>query len=205
MEAVASNRTTVSATVLLTVIFTGWCLASAVPVASARLLQQVQIVPGNAADDRVRNQVQEITVTLGNLLGQLQGLLQALPKNVQDELRVVAGSLSQARGQLQTAVAGLQGLPNQVQAQLQGLRDLQNPLNQMVSQLQSVAAGRLQNVPATVQAQLQSLMVALQNLLDDLQGLLGVPGGLQNLPSNGQNAFGLVPGIQVSAGAQHKP
>ncbi|CAN6292716.1 unnamed protein product [Urochloa humidicola] len=213
MLAVASNRTRVSSTVVLTLIFTGWCLASAVPVANARRLQQIQNIPDNAAGDKqLGNQVQELTATLGNLLGKLQGLLQALPKNVQDDLQEVAASLAQARGQLQTAAAGLQGLPSQVQAQLQGLRDLQNPLNQVLSQLQSVAGARLQNVPANLQAQLQTLTVTLQNLLNGLQGLLqlGVPsggaiGGLQNLRSNGQNVFGLVPGIQVSAGARHKP
>ncbi|CAN6292719.1 unnamed protein product [Urochloa humidicola] len=158
MAAVASNRTTVSSTVLLTLIFTGWCLASAaIPVANARRLQQVQIATNNAAGEL------PFAASLAYLIDGLEGLLQALLKNAQRNLQEVAANVAQARSQLQTVAAGLQGLPNQVRTQIQGLHDLQNLLNQVLSQLQSVVGGRLQNLPANLQAQLQALTVDLHS------------------------------------------
>lgn len=121
MEFVASSRT-VSGTVLLTLLMTGWCLDSTVSVACGRRLEQI---PGKVASDRPKMLLPRHKIMLGSEIGpdlqiikgrtnQLHSAtvsLQKLPTNVQ-------GQISTQTNQVQGQIDGLQNLPPQLQASL---------------------------------------------------------------------------------------
>ncbi|KAG2536644.1 hypothetical protein PVAP13_9NG210100 [Panicum virgatum] len=136
MASLASSRT-VSATVFLALIVTGWCLVSAVPVAAnARRLQQ--LIPVSGAVGGLTGQLQALTSGLQKLSDQLQILLGAvvLPVDLHGQLQQVAASFALAQAQLQTKVRNLLLLAH---VQPQTLQVLQDLLNQLATKLETVS------------------------------------------------------------------
>jgi hypothetical protein len=194
MKLSASSRTA-SATVLLALIVTGWCTAAAVPVADARR-RRMQDIPavttGEGGDRRLQSQ-------LSNLVAIVEPVLRkfGVTKTVADLLDLdIIQRPRAAPGDLQ--------IPGQSQRRTR--RDLQSPLDQVVSDLEtiakSVAGGHLEELPINVvcriigltsqlqtvvkglqdlpivdgQEQLRTRMAALRSLLNDVQGQLQARG-----------------------------
>lgn len=194
MKLSASSRTA-SATVLLALIVTGWCTAAAVPVADARR-RRMQDIPavttGDGGDRRLQSQ-------LSNLVAIVEPVLRkfGVTKTVADLLDLdIIQRPRAAPGDLQ--------IPGQSQRRTR--RDLQSPLDQVVSDLEtiakSVAGGHLEELPINVvcriigltsqlqtvvkglqdlpivdgQEQLRTRMAALRSLLNDVQGQLQARG-----------------------------
>ena len=132
MASVASSRT-ISATVFLALIVTGWCLASAVPVAAnARRLQQLSGTGGGLA-----SQLQALTSGFQKIAYQLQTLLATvfLPADLLAQLQKVAASFVQAQTQLQTDMSSLLlALPGQPEI----VPVCQDLLNQLATKLQTL-------------------------------------------------------------------
>lgn len=194
MKLSASSRTA-SATVLLALIVTGWCTAAAVPVADARR-RRMQDIPavttGDGGDRRLQSQ-------LSNLVAIVEPVLRkfGVTKTVADLLDLdIIQRPRAAPGDLQ--------IPGQSQRRTR--RDLQSPLDQVVSDLEtiakSIAGGHLEELPINVvcriigltsqlqtvvkglqdlpivdgQEQLRTRMAALRSLLNDVQGQLQARG-----------------------------
>jgi hypothetical protein len=194
MKLSASSRTA-SATVLLALIVTGWCTAAAVPVADARR-RRMQDIPavttGEGGDRRLQSQ-------LSNLVAIVEPVLRkfGVTKTVADLLDLdIIQRPRAAPGDLQ--------IPGQSQRRTR--RDLQSPLDQVVSDLEtiakSIAGGHLEELPINVvcriigltsqlqtvvkglqdlpivdgQEQLRTRMAALRSLLNDVQGQLQARG-----------------------------
>jgi hypothetical protein len=194
MKLSASSRTA-SATVLLALIVTGWCTGAAVPVADARR-RRMQDIPavttGDGGDRRLQSQ-------LSNLVAIVEPVLRkfGVTKTVADLLDLdIIQRPRAAPGDLQ--------IPGQSQRRTR--RDLQSPLDQVVSDLEtiakSVAGGHLEELPINVvcriigltsqlqtvvkglqdlpivdgQEQLRTRMAALRSLLNDVQGQLQARG-----------------------------
>ncbi|CAL4934718.1 unnamed protein product [Urochloa decumbens] len=170
MSALASNRT-VSATVLLSlIVVTGGCLAmaSAVPVANGRRLQQLVVVGGE-----LTSQLQALTSGLQKLSDQLQlelSTLSGLPADLLAQLQQVATSFDVAQRELQSNVQALLGLP----ASVLGLPDnqviVQNLLAQFKTELQYVLT-QFQN-PQPVGGCFTTQQVNVLGAITDLTGQL---------------------------------
>ncbi|CAL4917893.1 unnamed protein product [Urochloa decumbens] len=168
MSALASNRA-VSATVLLTLLVTGWCvaMASAVPVANGRRLQQLVVVGGE-----LTSQLQALTTALQKLSDQLQLELSTLsvPADLLAQLQQVATSFDVAQRELQSNVQALLGLP----ASVLGLPDnqiiVQNLLAQFKTKLQYVLT-QFQD-PQPVGGCFATLQVNVLGAITDLTGQL---------------------------------
>ncbi|CAL4926205.1 unnamed protein product [Urochloa decumbens] len=168
MSALASNRA-VSATVLLTLLVTGWCvaMASAVPVANGRRLQQLVVVGGE-----LTSQLQALTTALQKLSDQLQLELSTLsvPADLLAQLQQVATSFDVAQRELQSNVQALLSLP----ASVLGLPDnqviVQNLLAQFKTKLQYVLT-QFQN-PQPVGGCFTTLQVNVLGAITDLTGQL---------------------------------
>jgi hypothetical protein len=168
MKLSASSRTA-SATVLLALIVTGWCTAAAVPVADARR-RRMQDIPavttGEGGDRRLQSQ-------LSNLVAIVEPVLRkfGVTKTVADLLDLdIIQRPRAAPGDLQ--------IPGQSQRRTR--RDLQSPLDQVVSDLEtiakSVAGGHLEELPINVVCRIIGLTSQLQTVVKGLQDLPIVDG-----------------------------
>ncbi|RLN40821.1 hypothetical protein C2845_PM01G35250 [Panicum miliaceum] len=221
MASVASSRT-VSATVLLALTVTGWCLASAVPVAAnARRLQQITVTVSVG----LTAQLQALTAGLQKISEQLQILLKTtvnLSPDLLGQLQQVAVSFAQAKVQVQTDVADLlltvqvhpeivpavQDLLNQLATTLDTVsKQFQNaqPVGGCFKDLQATLVGAISDLTDKLKStniQSQALVADLQNLGNAVSQVDACAPGLQSLLSNGQGvllAVGeLVTGIQGS-------
>jgi DNA repair exonuclease SbcCD ATPase subunit len=133
MSSAVAPKRAVSATVLLMLVLTGGCLAmaSAVPVANGRRLQQFAAISGS--------QLQALTSGLEELKDQLQVLLQSVPPqdDLLGQLQKVAANFAEAQGQLQSAANGLQSL--QLLGQTQAATVLESLLSQIAAKLDSLS------------------------------------------------------------------
>ncbi|CAN6287542.1 unnamed protein product [Urochloa humidicola] len=138
MASVASNRA-----VLLSLLFTGWCvaMASAVPSANGRRLQQLVVTSGG-----LTSQLLALTSGLQKVSDQMQTQLQtvSVPADLLCQLQQVATNFSIAQSQLQSDVQALLNLPASLLSQPENLRIVQNLLTQLATKLQDVLT-QLQN------------------------------------------------------------
>jgi hypothetical protein len=138
MSSAVAPKRAVSATVLLMLVLTGGCLAmaSAVPVANGRRLQQFAAISGSQLTSR---QLQALTSGLEDLKDQLQVLLQSVPPqdDLLGQLQKVAANFAEAQGQLQSAANGLQSL--QLLGQTQAATVLESLLSQIAAKLDSLS------------------------------------------------------------------
>ncbi|KAG2547498.1 hypothetical protein PVAP13_9KG106380 [Panicum virgatum] len=140
MASVASSRT-ISATVFLALIVTGWCLASAVPVAAnARRLQQISV---SVTVGQLTGQLQALVSGVQKLSDEVKSLLGAvlLPADLLGQLQQVADSCAQAQAQLQTDVVSLLLV---VQVQPEIVPVVEDLLIQLATELETVLA-QIQN------------------------------------------------------------
>ncbi|CAN6298573.1 unnamed protein product [Urochloa humidicola] len=216
MVSVASNRA-VSATVLLALLVTGWCaaMASAVPVANGRRLQQLSVT---LTIGGLETQMQALTSGLQKLSDQLQSELQTIsvPADLLAQLQQVATSLAVAQGELQNVVQGLLSLPASVLEQPDNLLIAHNLLTLLATKLQEISTqfqnpqpdvdgcfktqqvnvlGAITDLTSQLKSTTAGLPISLQPLvlIVDLQNLGNSVGlvnpcspGLEALPSNGQ-------------------
>ena len=210
MASVASSRT-VSATVFLALIVTGWCLASAVPVAAAnaRRLQQLSGTGGGLA-----SQLQALTSSFQKIAYELQTLLAKvfLPADLLAQLQKVAASFVQAQTQLQTDVSSLllalPGQPEIVPVVEDLLIQLATELETVLAQIQNalpvggcfkdlqaslvgaigVLTDKLKSCAASLPASVQpvALIADLGNLGNAVSLVDACAPGLQTLLSNDQ-------------------
>jgi len=226
MASVVASSRTVSATVFLALIVTGWCLASAVPVAAAnaRRLQQLSGTGGGLA-----SQLQALTSSFQKIAYELQTLLAKvfLPADLLAQLQKVAASFVQAQTQLQTDVSSLllalPGQPeivpvlqdllkNQLATKLQTLLTLyQNaqPVGGCFKELQASSLSALSELTDKLKSTSAALPVYLQPVafIADLQNLATAASlvdacspGLQSLLSNDQAVLAAV--TELIAGLQ---
>jgi hypothetical protein len=118
-------------------VVTGGCLAmaSAVPVANGRRLQQFAATSGG----QLTSQLQALMSGLEDLKDQLQVLLQSVPPqdDLLGQLQKVAANFAEAQGQLQSAANGLQSL--QLLGQTQAATVLESLLGQIAAKLDSLS------------------------------------------------------------------
>ena len=225
MASVVASSRTVSATVFLALIVTGWCLASAVPVAAAnaRRLQQLSGTGGGLA-----SQLQALTSSFQKIAYELQTLLAKvfLPADLLAQLQKVAASFVQAQTQLQTDVSSLllalpgqpeivpvlQDLLNQLATKMQTLlTQYQNaqPVGGCFKELQASSLSVLSELTDKLKSTSAALPVYLQPLafIADLQNLATAASlvdacspGLQSLLSNDQAVLAAV--TELIAGLQ---
>ncbi|TKV92547.1 hypothetical protein SEVIR_9G168450v4 [Setaria viridis] len=202
MAAVASNRLAVSAT-LLALIVTGGCLAmaSAVPVANGRRLQQLATSGGLTSQ-----QLHALTSGLQKLSDQLQSQFQTVPFAIEllAQLQRVATSFARAQSQLQTDVQGLLNL--QLLGQQSAVTVVEDLLNQLATKLAALSK-QFQN-PQPVGGCFGGLQASLKAAISDLTSQLkSTTAGLPVQPvaliaalGNLENAVGLVnpcaPGLE---------
>ena len=209
MASVVASSRTISATVFLALIVTGWCLASAVPVAAANNARRLQQLSGTGGG--LASQLQALTSGFQKIAYQLQTLLATvfLPADLLAQLQKVAASFVQAQTQLQTDVSSLllalPGQPeivpvlqdllkNQLATKLQTLLTLyQNaqPVGGCFKDLQASLVGaicvltdKLKSLPASVQP--VALIADLGNLGNAVSLVDACAPGLQTLLSNDQ-------------------
>ncbi|TKV92548.1 hypothetical protein SEVIR_9G168500v4 [Setaria viridis] len=219
MKFVASSRTTASTTVLLALVVTGWCMAmaAAVPVADARRLQDIPVSTEEGGDRRLQSQLSSLVAIVESVLRKY-----GVTKTVADLLDLDIQQPRAVPGDLQ--ITG--------QGQPRTRRDLQSPLNQVVSELETVAksiagspleelpidvvcriigltnqmqsvVGALQDLPVIDgQGQLRTRVPALRSLLNDVQRQLQTRASRLRNPSSNGHD---VSGIRGSACAQQKP
>jgi hypothetical protein len=199
MKLSASIRTA-SATVLLALIVTGWCTAAAVPVADARR-RRMQDIPavtsGEGGDRRLQSQ-------LSNLVAIVEPVLRkfGVTKTVADLLDLdIIQRPRAAPGDLQ--------IPGQSQPRTR--RDLQSPLDQVVSDLEriakSIAGGHLEELPINVVCRIIGLTSQLQTVVQGLQDLPIVDGQeqLRSLRSLLNDVQGQLLQARDAACAEQKP
>ncbi|RCV41883.1 hypothetical protein SETIT_9G170200v2 [Setaria italica] len=211
MAAVASNRLAVSATLLLALIVTGGCLAmaSAVPVANGRRLQQLGTSGG------LTSKQQALTSGLRKLSDQLQSLFQTvpLPSDLQAQLQQVLTSFDLVRSELQALRkvlvdmnSALVSAPAPLKDMTQGqVKQLTTNLGAILTQfrnpqpvggcfggLQSNLKAAIRAVTSLLMSTTPALIAALMNL-ENAVGLVNpcVP-GLEKLLSNGQDVLATV-------------
>ena len=203
MASVVASSRTVSATVFLALIVTGWCLVSAVPVAAnARRLQQ--LIPVSGAVGGLTGQLQALTSGLQKLSDQLQILLGAvvLPADLHGQLQQVADSCAQAQAQLQTDVVSLLLV---VQVQTEIVPVVEDLLIQLATELETVLAQIQNALPVggcfkDLQASLVGAICVLTDKLKSLPASVQPVALIADLGNLG-NAVSLVdacaPGLQT--------
>jgi len=201
MASVASSRT-ISATVFLALIVTGWCLASAVPVAAnARRLQQISV---SVTVGQLTGQLQALVSGVQKLSDEVKSLLGAvlLPADLLGQLQQVADSCAQAQAQLQTDVVSLLLV---VQVQTEIVPVVEDLLIQLATELETVLAQIQNALPVggcfkDLQASLVGAICVLTDKLKSLPASVQPVALIADLGNLG-NAVSLVdacaPGLQT--------
>ena len=203
MASVVASSRTVSVTVFLALIVTGWCLASAVPVAAAnaRRLQQISV---SVTVGQLTGQLQALVSGVQKLSDEVKSLLGAvlLPADLLGQLQQVADSCAQAQAQLQTDVVSLLLV---VQVQTEIVPVVEDLLIQLATELETVLAQIQNALPVggcfkDLQASLVGAICVLTDKLKSLPASVQPVALIADLGNLG-NAVSLVdacaPGLQT--------
>ena len=202
MASVVASSRTISATVFLALIVTGWCLASAVPVAAnARHLQQISV---SVTVGQLTGQLQALVSGVQKLSDEVKSLLGAvlLPADLLGQLQQVADSCAQAQAQLQTDVVSLLLV---VQVQTEIVPVVEDLLIQLATELETVLAQIQNALPVggcfkDLQASLVGAICVLTDKLKSLPASVQPVALIADLGNLG-NAVSLVdacaPGLQT--------
>ncbi|CAN6292715.1 unnamed protein product [Urochloa humidicola] len=142
MASVAASNRAVSATVLLALLVSGWCvaMASAVPAANGRRLQQLSVTV-TLTIGGLETQLQALAAGLQKLSDQLQSELQiiSVPADLLAQLQQVATCFATAQGELQNVVQSLLSLPTSLLDQADNLLIAHNLLILLATKLQEIS------------------------------------------------------------------